>query len=64
MRYFLIIKEALGKGRTIEILDSTTDKEDAVEKLIMHSNQWEVSIVAGDCKIYMTTYIESEKDYR
>lgn len=58
MRYFLIILEKLGKERAYEILDSTTDESEAVNKLMTLSDQWEHAIVSGQCKVYMTTYIE------
>jgi|GEM_PF-6136617 len=58
MRIFLIILETLGKERIYEILESTKDETEAIQKLISYSNHWEHSITAGICRVYMTTYIE------
>lgn len=58
MRFYLIIKETIGKEREIQVLKNTDDSKEALESLISFSNEWEESIIAGKCRVLMSTYEE------
>ena len=58
MRVYLIVLETIAPKREIEVLQRTTDSNEALKRLVAHSDEWEESIVAGKCRVLMTTYEE------
>ncbi len=58
MRVYLVILETMALEREIEVLHSTNDGNEALNILVAHSDKWEESIVAGKCRVMMTTYEE------
>lgn len=55
---FLIILESMAPLRKIEVLHSTCSGQEALEKLVADSDMREEEIVAGNCRVIMTTYEE------
>ena len=58
MRIYLVILETIAPERKIEVLHSTGDGAEALDKLVFYSDKWEKAIVAGKCRVLMTTYFE------
>jgi hypothetical protein len=58
MRVYLVVMETLAPKREIEVLHRSSDSAEALEKLVSFSDKWEESIVAGRCRVLMTTYKE------
>lgn len=58
LRIYLIILETMAPMRRIEVLHNTSDGDEALKNLISSSDKWEESIVSGNCRVMMTTYIE------
>ena len=56
MRVYLVIIETMAPKREIEVLHRSSDGAEALEKLVSFSDKLEESIVAGKCRVMMTTY--------
>jgi hypothetical protein len=60
MRVYLIILETIARDRQFEILHSTYDRNEALDELTARSDEHEKAIIAGKCKVYMTTYLDKD----
>lgn len=60
MRVYTIILETMAPERKIEVLNSGNDGAEALDKLTTYSDKWEKTIVAGECRVLMTTYLDSD----
>lgn len=58
MRVFIISLETISPERRIEVLYSCNDGACALAKLAACSDTWEEAIVAGKCRVLMTTYMD------
>ena len=58
MRLYLVLLETRLPVRAVEVLHSTKDGAEALEKLEACSDQWEQSITEGKLRVFMTTFIE------
>jgi hypothetical protein len=57
VRAYLIILETMAPTHKIEVLQSSSNSNEALKILAAHSDKWEESIVAGNCRVLMTTYL-------